>query len=218
MYKIGLIEDNLPEASAVSLSIVENSQLIGENDFKLYDLAHKDNFKELLLDEIKEDIIEGSVHCLIVDYKLDTLQEVMEGIEVVKFIHDLVPEFPVIILTNVPASSKENDKVDPDKVYSKDVFMNPDLEETKSMVYNIERNLERYVKNRASLELRRENEIEKLNQNDNGSDEAYANLINIEIELSKFVPLQMNTIDQTFNMQDMDEALELLKQYKNFLE
>ena len=156
MFYIGMIEDDMAEASSAMLSLNENSDQIEEQSFKIYPLMKKENFKKELFEKITEDIKDNRIQGLIVDYKLDTMDEVLEGIEVVNFVHELVPEFPVIILTNVPDTSKKNDKVDPDKVYAKEVFLNNEKEETRDMVYNIVRNLERYVKKRVELETRRD--------------------------------------------------------------
>ena len=123
MFYIGMIEDDRAEASAVMLSLVVNAKQLGEDlgeeSFKLYDLEKKENFREELFKKLIKDVQENVIQCLIVDYKLDTLDEVLEGIEVVKFMHETVPEFPVIILTDVPERSKKNDLADPDKVYAK---------------------------------------------------------------------------------------------------
>ena len=106
MFYIGMIEDDRAEASAVMLSLVVNAKQLGEDlgeeSFKLYDLEKKENFREELFKKLIKDVQENVIQCLIVDYKLDTLDEVLEGIEVVKFMHETVPEFPVIILTDVP--------------------------------------------------------------------------------------------------------------------
>ena len=110
MYYIGMIEDDEAEASSVMASLVINTKQLCEESFKLYDLVKKASFREELFEQILNDIKENNIQGLIVDYKLDTLDEVMEGIEVVKFMHEEVPEFPVIILTDVPEKSKENDK------------------------------------------------------------------------------------------------------------
>ena len=131
--------------------------------------------------------------------------------------HELVPEFPVIILTNVPDTSKKNDKVDPDKVYAKEVFLNNEKEETRDMVYNIVRNLERYVKKRVELETRREQLLNCVVDNAQ-ENETYGELLETEKELNKYTPIGMTEIDNTYKVDDMKEALELLKEYKGLLE
>lgn len=218
MFYIGMIEDDLAEASSVMLSLVVNAEQIDDNSFKLYELEKKQNFREKLLEQILNDIKENKIQGLIVDYKLDTLDEVLEGIEVVDYLHELVPEFPVIILTDVPEKSKENDKADPDKVYAKEIFMKPDAVGTKEMVYCIVRNLTRYTKRRAELEIKREQILNKVVEAKEYDNESYGQLLEIERELSKFVPIEMTAIDEAYDMKNMEEALEALKAYKSLLE
>lgn len=218
MYYIGMIEDDCAEASSVMLSLDVNSEQLSEESFILYNLEKKANFREELFEKILSDIKECKIHGLIVDYKLDILNEVMEGIEVVNFMHMVVPEFPVIILTDVPEISKENDKADPDKVYAKEIFMKPDDSKTREMVYNIIRNLERYTKRRSELEIKREQLLDKIVDESEYEDETYGQLLDVERELSKYVPLEMTEVDREYDMQDMEEILEVLKEYKSLLE
>lgn len=214
MYYIGMIEDDEAEASSVMASLVINTKQLCEESFKLYDLVKKASFREELFEQILNDIKENNIQGLIVDYKLDTLDEVMEGIEVVKFMHEEVPEFPVIILTDVPEKSKENDKADPDKVYAKEIFMKPGELETQEMVYHIVRNLERYAKRRSELEIKREMLLEDVVNTSKYDDETYGKLLETERELSKYVPIEMTAIDKEYDI----ESMETLKECKSLLE
>ncbi len=218
MYCIGMIEDDMAEASSVMLSLVHNAGQLGEESFILYELEKKENFRQELFEKLVKDVQNDRVQCLIVDYKLDTLDEVLEGIEVVNYMHEIVPEFPVVILTDVPERSKENDKADPDKVYAKEIFMKPDDVETKEMVYHIIRNIERYTKKRAELEIRRKQILDKVVDNSEYEDETYGELLKIEQELNKYVPIEMTGIDQAYDMTSMREGLEMLREYKSLLE
>lgn len=218
MFYVGMVEDDMAEASSVMLSLDMNAKQLNEESFKLYKLEKKENFREQLFEQLIKDVQENEIQCLIVDYKLDTLEEVLEGIEVVNFMHESVPEFPVIILTDVPEKSKENDKADPDKVYAKEIFMKPDDKETKEMVYHIIRNLERYTKRRSELEINRDQILDKLIDGSEYDEELYGKLLKTERELSKYVPIEMTGIDEAYDMEDMQEALEALKEYKSLLE
>lgn len=218
MYCIGMIEDDLAEASSVMLSLVNNSEQLSEESFKLYELEKNEDFRNKLFRQLIKDVQEDRIQCLVVDYKLDTLDEVLEGIEVVNYMHEMVPEFPVIILTNVPERSKENDKADPDKVYAKEIFMKPDEAETKEMVFHIMRNLERYTKKRSELEIKRDQILDKVVADSEYDDKVYGQLLETERELCKYVPIEMTGIDQAYDMKSMQEALEVLKEYKSLLE
>ena len=218
MYYIGMIEDDEAEASSVMASLVINTKQLCEESFKLYDLVKKASFREELFEQILNDIKENNIQGLIVDYKLDTLDEVREGTEVVKFMHEEVPEFPVIILTDVPEKSKENDKADPDKVYAKEIFMKPGELETQEMVYHIVRNLERYAKRRSELEIKREMLLEDVVNTSKYDDETYGKLLETERELSKYVPIEMTAIDKEYDIESMEAVMETLKECKSLLE
>ena len=218
IFSVGMIEDDIAEASAIMLSLDVNSDQLDVNSFKLYELEKSQGFREQLFRSMKQDITENRVQCIIVDYKLDTLKEVLEGIEVVNYLHEEVPEFPVVILTNVPDRGKENDDADPDKVYPKEVFMKPDDPGTVEMVFNIVRNMERYVKKRSELELRREQLLNQVVENAEAEDSVYGNLLSVEKELAKYVPIELNMIDEAYDMGDMEKALAALQEYKKLLE
>lgn len=218
IFSIGMVEDNRTEASAIMLSLNENSEQLNENSFKLYELEKSLDLRERLFQEIRQDIIENKVQCVMIDYKLDTLKEVLTGIEVAKYLHEEVPEFPVIILTNVPDKGKKNDSADPDKVYPKQIFMCPDNSKTREMIYHIERNMERYAKRRAELELEQEQLLAQIVGNADVKDEVYGQLLDTERELSKYVPIEMNALDETYDLEEMDKALTALQEYKKLLD
>ena len=75
--------------------------------FKEYDLEHKT--KEHLLNEIREDVSEEAIQALIVDFRLDTTEDIIKGWEIIEFAHNEFPEFPVVIMTNAPDEGKESD-------------------------------------------------------------------------------------------------------------
>ena len=218
IFSIGMIEDDKAEASAIMLSLNENSDKLNENSFKLYELKPNSNLREQLFQEIKQDIIENKVQCIMIDYKLDTLKEVLTGIEIVEYLHEEVPEFPVIILTNVPDKGKENDLADPDKVYTKQIFMQPNNPKTCEMVYHIERNMERYAKRRAELELEQERLLTQITGEEDSEDDIYGKLVDMERELSRYAPIEMNVVDETYNMEEMDKAIVALEEYKKLLD
>ena len=218
IFSIGMIEDDKAEASAIMLSLNENSDKLNENSFKLYELKPNSNLREQLFQEIKQDIIENKVQCIMIDYKLDTLKEVLTGIEIVEYLHEEVPEFPVIILTNVPDKGKEHDLADPDKVYTKQIFMQPNNPKTCEMVYHIERNMERYAKRRAELELEQERLLTQITGEEDSEDDIYGKLVDTERELSRYAPIEMNVVDETYNMEEMDKAIVALQEYKKLLD
>lgn len=95
--------------------------------------------------------------------------------------------------------------------------MKPRDEETAEMVYHIERNMERYAKKRADLELRQQQLLDKIVYSLETEDNVYGELLEIERELSRYVPISMNIMDEVFDMDDMEKALTVLQEYKKIL-
>ena len=69
IFSIGMVEDDRAEASAIMLSLNENSEQLNENSFKLYELEKSLDLRERLFQEIRQDIIVNKVQCVMIDYK-----------------------------------------------------------------------------------------------------------------------------------------------------
>ena len=52
IFSIGMVEDDKAEASAIMLSLNENSEQLNENSFKLYELEETPNLREQLFQDI----------------------------------------------------------------------------------------------------------------------------------------------------------------------
>lgn len=214
MYHIGIIDDAENERADIQVAILDHLGYDAKIDFKEYVL--KSRTKEEIFKEIREDIEEENIHALIVDFKLDTTKDVIEGWEIIDFMHDETPEFPVVILTNAPDESKESRYTDADKVYNKKVFLDPSLPQTKEMVNNICLNMQKYVEHRSELEISLAIEQEKLGQN--GVDEALLKrVIEIEAELGRYKQMYTTALDTSLKMDDIKEILGELKKYEDML-
>lgn len=209
MYTIGIIDDKEGERADIQVSVLENVSDAEGVEFKEYDLDHR--VKEKLFREIIADITEERIQTLIVDYKLDTAQNVIKGWEIVDFVHGKVPEFPVVILTNVPDESRESDYIDADKVYPKVIFLNTTHEETARMVENIVLNIQRYVKRRKDLEGNLVRALEELDKN--STDEGIIkDVLKIEDELGKYKESDQTYLDRKVNLSDVKDILQELKE------
>lgn len=209
MYTIGIIDDKEGERADIQVSILEKVSNVEEFAFKEYDLDHR--VKEELFEEIIADITEERIQTLIVDYKLDTAQNVIKGWEIVDFVHGKVPEFPVVILTNVPDESRESEYIDADKVYPKIIFLDTTHEETTRMVENILLNIQRYVKRRKDLEGNLVRALEKLDQN--STDEGIIkDVLKIEDELGKYKESDQTYLDRKVNLSEVKDILQELKE------
>lgn len=214
MYRIGIIDDVKSEREDIQVSILDNVNASIEVDFKEYVLEHRT--KAELFDEIREDVSEERIHALIVDFRLDTTEDIIKGWEIIEFTHDEFPEFPVVIMTNAPDESKESSYIDADKVYAKKVFLNPQLDETNELVKNIVLNISRYDKKRKELEAKLTIELQRL-ENNSESIEVIENIIAIEKELTKYKQMYHTTLDTELEMDDLKEAFALLDKYENML-
>lgn len=213
MWRIGIIDDKEGERADIQVSILENVEYRNEIQFKEYEIVKK--AKEKLFEEIIEDISEERIQTLIVDYKLDTSQVVIKGWEIVDFVHEHVPEFPVIIMTNVPEESKESIYIDADKVYPKITFLNTKLPATKEMVKNILSNIQKYVKRRKELEGSLAVELDKLDQNST-DEEIIANVLELEKSLSKYTETQQTVLDEALDMAELKAVLKELKDISQY--
>lgn len=214
MYRIGIIDDVKSERDDIQVSILDNVSRETEVTFKEYKLEHKS--KEALLSEIREDVSEEEIQALIVDFRLDTTEDIIKGWEIIEFTHAEFPEFPVVIMTNAPDESKESNHTDADKVYAKKIFLNPQSDETKELVKNIILNINRYDKNRKELEAQLAIELKKF-ESDGENIEVLEKIINIEKELTKYKQMYQTTIDTELEMDDLKEAFTLLDKYENML-
>lgn len=214
MYRIGIIDDVKSERDDIQVSILDNVNAGTGVEFKEYVLEHKT--KDSLFNEIREDVSDEVIQALIVDYRLDTTEDIIKGWEIIEFTHNEFPEFPVVIMTNAPDESKESNHTDADKVYAKKVFLNPQSAETKELVKNIFLNINRYAKRRKELEAKLSVELQKL-ETDGENVEILENIINIEKELTKYKQMYQTTIDKELEMDDLKEAFALLDKYENML-
>ena len=214
MYRIGIIDDAKSERADIQVSVLDNVGWEAEIEFKEYELEART--REEIVAEIRRDVEEGNVHALIVDFKLDTTADVIKGWEIIEFMHEETPEFPVVIMTNAPDESKESQYTDADKVYAKKVFLKPELELTKELVKNIMLNMEKYTSRRKELETKLEIELKKLDGN-GANEDALEEVIKIENELSRYKQIYQTRVDKALNMSELKDAFEELEKYEKLL-
>ena len=100
MFVIGIIDDVQNERDDIQVSILDNLSDVLDVSFKEYLIEGRS--KEELLYEIRTDIIKDKINLLVVDFKLDTKEKIISGSEIIEFMHEETPDFPVVILTNAP--------------------------------------------------------------------------------------------------------------------
>ncbi len=214
MYRIGIVDDVPSDRADIQVVIWESCSDKSFVQFKEYELL--DRTKDQILGEIIDDVTEGEIQALIVDFKLDTTAEVIEGWEIVEFVHDEAPEFPMVILTHAPDEGRKSSYTDADKVYAKEFFLKVASSESQAMVDNIFLNMERYVGNRKRLEAELEAELQKLDQNST-SEETLRHVMELETRLNGYKKMNQTTFDTSFDLGELKAVLDDLKKYEELL-
>jgi len=220
---IGLIDDNERELDDIQATITkywkDRKGTSADVDFKLYELATTDDFKEKLQKELICDVESEQIQGLVIDYKLDSLRKVIEGRDIAEYLHEKVPAFPIVILTNAPERGKEEDEIDPDKVYDKEAFFNLDKPQSKEMVFNIRRNIERYMKQRTNLEISLSQALDQLNQekDTDAKIKLLAQITTFEDKLGDYTQTGQTSAEKAFDLSRIQELVaDLIKLEENF--
>lgn len=214
MYRIGIVDDVPGDRADIQVAILDTRSDKGSVQFKEYELLNRK--KEHILKEIIDDVTEGTIQALIVDFRLDTTEDIIEGWEIVEFLHDEAPEFPMVILTHAPAEGKESPYTDADKVYAKKIFLKTSSQEAKSMVENIFLNMDRYVNNRKQLEADLEIELGKLDENST-DEEILRRVMELETRLKGYKKMNQTAFDTSFDLGELKTVLEDLKKCEELL-
>ncbi len=209
MWNIGIIDDKESERADIQVAILENVKNKKEIRFKEYAIQKRE--KEDLFSEILRDISEEEIQTLIVDYRLDTSHIVIKGWEIVDYIHESVPEFPVIVMTNAPDESRESPFIDADKVYPKIIFLDTQNPATAIMVRNIELNIQRYEQRRKELEGRLEMALKDYNEGEM-DEEALGAILALEDKLGKYKETNQTMLDHTLDLEELKDVLKEIRE------
>lgn len=218
MYIIGLIDDEESELRSIRRTIKSNAPPGVSYGFKSYVL--QDNAKDLVahvFQEVLEDIRNGKVSLLVIDYKIMVQMHKVEGTEIFKCLQDEVPKFPMVFLTNVVEDCIDHSFVDPDKVYRKSEFFQIEEAYSKEKTENIFRNMERYCQMRTELELRLGKLKEDLVKNGTQAP-VLKKILATETQLDELTPLQQSRLEKAFDPSKIKEVVQLLKEADELLE
>lgn len=209
MIRIGLIDDNDYEIDDIQATIFtawkQASEITEDVTFKRYSLEASVDFKEKLEAELLCDIDNKEIQSLIIDYKLDSLRKVMEGKDVVAYLSDRVPAFPVVILTNAPQGSQHEPAIDPDKVYDKHEFLLVGSSKSNEMSLKIYLNVNRYIKHRTELESCLSAALDELSSRE-GADidiDLISKISEIEDNLSDYTTIDKSTVEKAFDLSEL---------------
>lgn len=214
MYRIGIVDDVESDQKDIQVAIWDTCEDKSTVQFKIYELQNRE--KDKILAEIADDVTNNEIQALIVDFRLDTTADVIEGWQIVEFVHKETPEFPMVILTNVPTEGKESRYTDADKVYAKSEFLRTSSRESGNMVKNIFLNMKHYVENRKRLEAKLETELQKLDENST-DEEILRQVMELETQLSGYKKMNQTTVDASLDLSDLKDALGDLKKWEELL-
>lgn len=202
MYIIGLIDDEDTQLATMRRTIKVNAPHSEKYDFKSYSLSKKSGtLVEEVFQSVMQDIVNEKIACLIIDYKIMVKTVKIKGTDIFKKIKDVVPQFPVIILTEVVKESMEPYFIDADKVYRKFDFFKLKEEYSKDKVKNIFDSMHKYTAQKDALKVRLLVGRKELIRN-SGADQI-RELLKVEKEISEFLPIGQTQIDKVFNQESI---------------
>lgn len=217
MYIIGLIDDEESQLKAMRRTIKTNAPRSVEYDFKSYSLSQESGkLVEEVFQNVMRDIINEEIACLIIDYKIMVKTTKIKGTDIFRKIKEVVPKFPIILLTEVVEESIEPYFVDADKVYKKREFFKLEEEYSKDKVYNIFDSMRKYVAQRDSLKLTLislKDRLVKGNETDKIKE-----VLKVENEIANFLPIDQTQIDRMFDEDKAKKIVELIEKANNLLE
>lgn len=217
-FVIGLIDEEDSHLSAIRRTIKTNIPTDEYKvDFKVYPLEGRtDTLSKTVTDMVLRDIVSDNISSLIIDYKIMIQSALVEGTDIYKAIQEIVPKFPVVILTDVPGCCYEKTFVDADKVYWKEEFFKLEGDYSKEKTANIFRNMERYIKQKAEFSASLADNLEKLTS-EGFSPELYKAILNAEKNLDELLPQGQTRIDKAFKADELRETVELLEKADKLL-
>jgi hypothetical protein len=209
MFLIGLIDDEDSEIKKIRRTIKTNAPANVDFDFKSYNIPDNGkNAVEIISNEIIKDIEEQRVMSLIIDYKIMVQALKVQGTDILKNINDFVPKFPIIILTERVEDSIQPEFVDADKVYKKKDFFKLEEEYSKEKVTHIFDSMSKYVNQKDQLLVNLNQMKKKLSTGDRT---VIGDVLNIEEELDKYIPIEETQMDRVYNPEKMKTIVELIE-------
>ena len=176
--------------------------------------------EEKILDFVIGKIQNKEIFSLIVDYELIVNGGFLKGSNIVEKLKQIVPLFPIVILTQKIEDSINEKITDCDKIYEKGLFFDLESDYHFEKMKNITTNCIKYKDILFDL-LNEHNEIiAKYNKlkSESSRGEMIERLLENETVLQKYYPIDDTVADRTINAEVFKNILENLKQIKDELE
>lgn len=219
-YVIGIVDEDIEDIEDIERTIIINKpEAIVEEQivFQKYDIpADTESIISTISDEITQDIISNKIQSIIIDYKIISNTECIEGTDIFRKINEIAPKFPVIILTNLPQDCYAKEFVDADKIYSKGQFFKVSEAYSKEKTLNIFKNMGNYSSLRAKLSTKLNSCLSTL-ETQGYSQETLCEIIETEKLLDNYYPQQQSTIEKELNVTDLKSAVDLIKEVNGIL-
>lgn len=219
-YIIGIIDEDTEDIQDIERTIIVNKpENVAEEqiDFNIYSIPTNVSWiSNQIVNKVINDIVNSKIHLLIVDYKIIVSMALVEGTEIFRRITEIVPKFPIIILTNLPDDCYEKEFVDADKVYSKGHFFKLEGTYSKEKTLNIFRNMDNYSSQRAKLSTKLANHLYAL-ETQGYSEQILKDIIETEKKLDNYFPQQQSTVEKDLDVSELKNAIELLKEVNGLI-
>jgi len=214
-YKIGIVDEDPCDMDFIERTVLENKpENVNEEQIDFWRCpfpSESENVYDSIVKLIIEKITKEEIQALIVDYKIIISAKSLEGALIFKRLVEIVPKFPLVMLSNVPNECYEKEFIDADKVYSKKEFFKLEEDYSIEKVRNIFRNIDKYDSQRSKLSTQLAAQLNRLESNEY-SPEILQSVIETEKLLDDFVPQQETTVEKTLKVADLKNVVELLEE------
>ena len=214
-YIIGLIDELEDERRKIRRSIKTNLPANTNVIFIDYEIEGESNsLISRLESRALSDIENGKINGLIIDYRIERKEDrVIHGSELFVRLRRIVPQFPIVMLTDHEVGCGNEDEVDMDKIYRKKGFYQLESDYSQEKISSIFKNMEKYLKKRMRLEAELMAAKDRYERNKGTIDD----VIVYEKELSYFVPSTISDVEKALDTSQIKETLQLLQQTKELL-
>lgn len=219
-YKIGIIDEDIADIEFIERTILINKPEHINDDqvnFWRYSLPNEEaDVYDSVVKSVLSKIINDEIQALIVDYKIIISATTLEGTEIFKKLSEIVPKFPLVMLSNMPEDCYGKEFVDADKIYSKRNFFKIEEDYSIEKVLNIFRNIDNYMSQRAKLSTQLFEQLQQLGTN-GYSQETLQAIIETENLLDDFCPQEQSSIEKSLDLTNLKSAVELLEKAQRMI-
>lgn len=219
---IGIVDDDKSHVMDIQRVFARYSKVEDTSLSFSYKSFYKDEGSDYttLLKDIIEAIKAQTIDCLIIDYKLMFVHETNKGADIINTVHDILPEFPCIILTGRGDECAKEFRVDPDKIYVKEDFLAITEDISTSLVKKIIANVIITKKRKQELITQIDTLKEQIKTDEDGINvnELIEKIIILESKLDKYCMVGQSEIDKIYDSSSLEKIVSLIEKANNLLE